>query len=439
MNRREFLKAASLIPGATLLGLGHTGWAARVDETDTNHKRLIVVFLRGAIDGLNVVVPYGESAYYDARPTIAIPVRGGDETLTDLDGRFGLHPALAGLLPMWRERSLAFVHACGSPDNTRSHFDAQDYMESGTPGVKSTPDGWMNRLLATLPGAHTPTQAVSFGPTLPRIFGGKMSVANVSVGRNAARAMPLDRPVISNVFDRLYRGNDPLSRAYQEGQRARKQLLAGLEQDNFAGSEIGPPQAGPSRNRGEGEPQGRGEHMEASSNGAPPANGFTGIADRVARLMARDNSIQLAFLAVGGWDTHVNQGAVSGQLANRLRPLGDGLAALARNLGRAYRDTTIVVMSEFGRTVRENGNGGTDHGHGNVMWVLGGAVRGGKVYGIWPGLSEENLYQGRDLAVTTDFRDVAGAVLTRQLKLNGRQLATVFPGFRPSATAPDMV
>jgi len=439
MNRRKFLKAASLIPGVTLLTLSNTGWAARVNETDANHKRLIVVFLRGAVDGLNVVIPYGESAYYDARPTIAIPARGGDDTLIDLDGHFGLHPALAGLAPLWQEHSLAFVHACGSPDATRSHFDAQDYMESGTPGVKATPDGWMNRLLATLPGARAPTRGVSFGPTLPRIFSGKIPVANVAVGKAAAQPMPLDRPVVSAAFDRLYRGDDPLSRAYREEQQTRRQLLAELKQDNFVGSEIGPPQAGPSRNRGEGEPQGRGEHMEAASNGAPPAGGFVQIADEAARLMARDQRIQLAFFAVGGWDTHINQGGGAGQLANHLRPLGDGLARLARNLGDAYRDTVIVVMSEFGRTVRENGNGGTDHGHGNVMWVMGGAVRGGKVYGNWPGLSEENLYQGRDLAVTTDFRAVIGTILTQHLQLNGQKLAAVFPGFRPSAATPNIV
>ena len=410
MNRRQFLKTASLIPGVTLLTLGRIGWAARLNETDVNHKRLIVVFLRGAVDGLNVVVPYGESAYYDARPTIALPARGGADALIDLDGHFGLHPALAGLAPLWQERSLAFVHACGSPDATRSHFDAQDYMESGTPGVKATPDGWMNRLLAALPGTHASTQAVSFGPTLPRIFSGKAPVANVAVGTAAAQPMPLDRPVVSAAFDRLYRGDDPLSRAYREGQQTRRQLLAELKQD-----------------------------MEASGNGAPPASGFVEIADEAARLMARDRRIQLAFLAVGGWDTHVNQGAVAGQLANHLRPLGEGLARLVHLLGDAYRDTVIVVMSEFGRTVRENGNGGTDHGHGNVMWVMGGAVRGGKVYGNWPGLSEENLYQGRDLAVTTDFRAVIGTILTRHVKLNGQQLATVFPGFRGTSPAINIV
>jgi uncharacterized protein (DUF1501 family) len=394
MNRREFLKIAGLIPALTMEPLGNLGWAAGVKDGNTARRKLIVVFMRGAVDGLNLVIPYNESAYYDGRPSIAV---------TDLDGRFGLHPALASLIPLWRERSLAFVHACGSPDPTRSHFDAQDYMESGTPGVKSTPDGWMNRLLATLPGPHAPTEGVSFGPTLPRIFSGRMTVANVSVGKNAARPMPLDRPAVSDAFDRLYRGNDALDQAYREGQTARKQLLGELKQD-----------------------------MEAASNGAPSASGFVQIADQVARLMARDRNIQLAFLAVGGWDTHVNQGAGTGQLANHLRPLGDGLANIAHNLGDAYADTVIIVMSEFGRTVRENGNGGTDHGHGNVMWVMGGAVRGGKVYGKWPGLSADALYQGRDLAVTTDFRDVVGAVLERHMKLDNRQLSAVFPGFKPA-------
>jgi len=406
MNRREFLKIAGLLPALTLQPLGNYGWAARVQDANAARRKLIVVFMRGAVDGLNLVIPYNESAYYDGRPSIAVLAGGGENALTDLDGRFGLHPALASLIPLWRERSLAFVHACGSPDPTRSHFDAQDYMESGTPGVKSTPDGWMNRLLAVLPGPHAPTEGISFGPTLPRIFSGKMTVANVSVGKNAARPMPLDRPAVSNAFDRLYRGNDALDRAYREGQTARKQLLGELKQD-----------------------------MEAASNGAPSASGFVQISDQVARLMARDRSIQLAFLAVGGWDTHVNQGAGTGKLANHLRPLGDGLANLARNLGGAYDDTVIIVMSEFGRTVRENGNGGTDHGHGNVMWIMGGAVRGGKVHGKWPGLSADELYQGRDLAVTTDFRDVVSAVLERHMKLDTRQLAGVFPGFRPAPAA----
>lgn len=397
MNRRRFLLSTAISTGLSLLPLGRNGWAA-IDSKPIGSQRLVVIFLRGAVDGLNVVVPYGETAYYDGRPTIALAKPGEDGGVSDLDGYFGLHPALASLMPLWRQGALAFVHAAGSPDPTRSHFDAQDYMESGTPGVKTTPDGWMNRLLESLPGPHSPTEAVSFGPTLPRIFSGRMNVANLPMGRAAARPMPLDRPLIAAEFDRLYAGDGPLDRAYREGRSARSQLLSELQQD-----------------------------MKEADNGAPTPAGFPADAQRLARLIAGNGNIRLAFLALGGWDTHVNQGAAQGQLANHLRPLGEGLAALTQGLGPEMRNTVILVMSEFGRTVRENGNGGTDHGHGNTMWLMGGPVRGGKVYGDWPGLDGQGLYQGRDLAVTTDFRAVASAVAERHLGLTDRQLDHVFP------------
>lgn len=397
MNRRRFLLSTAISTGLSLLPLGRNGWAA-IDSKPIGSQRLVVIFLRGAVDGLNVVVPYGETAYYDGRPTIALAKPGEDGGVSDLDGYFGLHPALASLMPLWRQGALAFVHAAGSPDPTRSHFDAQDYMESGTPGVKTTPDGWMNRLLASLSGPHSPTEAVSFGPTLPRIFSGRMNVANLPMGRAAARPMPLDRPLIAAEFDRLYAGDGPLDRAYREGRSARSQLLSELQQD-----------------------------MKEADNGAPTPAGFPADAQRLARLIAGNGNIRLAFLALGGWDTHVNQGAAQGQLANHLRPLGEGLAALTQGLGPEMRNTVILVMSEFGRTVRENGNGGTDHGHGNAMWLMGGPVRGGKVYGDWPGLDGQGLYQGRDLAVTTDFRAVASTVAERHLGLTDRQLDHVFP------------
>lgn len=396
MQRREFLRAMALAAGLVLVPIGRSGFAAAT--ANANKKRLVVVFLRGAVDGLNIVVPYGDARYYDARPTLAIAKPGISAGVFDLDGNFGLHPALASLMPQWRNGSLAFIHACGSPDPSRSHFDAQDYMESGTPGVKNTPDGWMNRLLAVLPGPQQPTRAVSLGSTLPRILRGSMAVANLPTGRAAERPMPLDRQVVSNAFNRLYNGNDVLSRAYHEGELAHQQLLADLQQD-----------------------------MRTADNGAPTPIGFTNDTERLGALMAGSSGVQLAFLALGGWDTHVNQGAAQGQLANHLKPLSEGLAALATGLGPTYQDTVILVISEFGRTVRENGNAGTDHGHGNVMWVMGGAVQGGKVYGEWPGLAEENLYQGRDLAVTTDFRSAIGTVLAHHLRLDDRQLSGVFP------------
>ena len=404
MDRRQFLKYLASMFVISLWPLGLTGWAGGLDsdilssQPQLKRKKLIVLFQRGAVDGLSVVVPYGDGHYYDARPSIAIPSSGQSNGVLDLNGYFGLHPALASVLPLWQNKTLGFVHACGSPDPTRSHFDAQNFMECGTPGNPSTPDGWMNRLLSVLPGAHAPTQAVSLGPVLPRIFQGRMNVSNIALGKNADHPMPIDRPMVESAFDELYKGNDPLSQAYLQGQLARKQLMSDLQQ-----------------------------HMEMASQGAPSPTGFTDSAGRLAQLINEDANIQLVFLDLGGWDTHVNQGASKGQLANHLGGLGDGLAALVKGLGASYNDTMILVMSEFGRTIHENGDGGTDHGHGNAMWVMGGAVKGGVIQGQWPGLDTEALYEERDLAVTTDFRSVIGAVLQQHMRLNNEQLSVVFP------------
>jgi uncharacterized protein (DUF1501 family) len=402
MGRRDFLRATATLATTGVVLLGPHAWAARALDGDTSHKRLVVVFLRGAVDGLNVVVPYGESAYYEERPTIALPRGGGEGALINLDGHFGLHPALSSVTPMWRDGTLAFVHACGSPDPSRSHFDAQDYMESGTPGLKSTSDGWMNRMLAALPGSHGPTEAVSVGPVVPRILAGRMPVANIAMGKAAARPMPMDNPRVEDAFDQLYGGTDAMSHAYREGRMARKRLLAELESD-----------------------------MRQADNGAPSPDGLPDSTTRLAHLIQRDATIRTAFIGLGGWDTHVSEGSVKGQLANHLKPLGDGLANFVRQLGPAYSDTVILVISEFGRTVHENGNGGTDHGHGNVMWVMGGPVRGRQVYGRWAGLSKGALYQERDLAVTTDFREPIATVLRSHMGIAGAQIDRIFPN-RPT-------
>lgn len=399
MDRREFLRHAMLASGAVLLGVGTRGWAARLAAAADDNRRLVVVFLRGAVDGLNVVVPWADDRYYEARPSIAIPKPGQVGGVTDLDGYFGLHPALAQVLPFWQDKSLAFVHASGSPDPSRSHFEAQAFMESGTPGVATTPDGWLNRVLGALPGPRSPTEALSLGPTLPRILSGRNAVSNLPLGRNADHPIAMDRPKVADAFAALYQGDTPVDMAFQQGQRARGELMSDLSQD-----------------------------MANSYNGAPSVMGFAQDTTRLAKLMSSDASIRLAFLSVGGWDTHVGEGAAKGQLSNHLQSLGEGLAALVQSLGRTYEDTAILVMSEFGRTVRENGNAGTDHGHGNVMWVMGGRLKGGKVYGEWPGLADDQLYQNRDLAVTTDFRQVAAALLTRHLKLSDAALEQVFPG-----------
>lgn len=397
MHRRQFLRFLTDFGTGAIATLGSRGWVARSLATPPHSKRLVVLFLRGGIDGLSVVVPHGETDYYEARPAIALPQPNKDGGVLDLDGQFGLHPSLAPLLPLWNGGTLAFVHACGSSDPTRSHFDAQHYMEVGTPGNKKTPDGWMNRLLGVLPG-QTPVEAVSVGQSISPILSGSEPASNISLGRNAARKLPIDRDNVRTAFDRLYSDDDPLSVAYREGRTARDRLLKELEAE-----------------------------MEAANNGAPLPAGFAGDARQLASLIVRDPQIQLAFMDLGGWDTHVSQGSTRGILANRLQRLGEGVATLVENLGETYADTTIIVMSEFGRTVKENGNGGTDHGHGNAMWVLGGSVRGGKVYGRWPGLSEDELYEGRDLAVTTDFRDVLAPTLKSQFNLTPAQLTQVFP------------
>ena len=397
-TRRRVIALSAGLAGAAILplpGLATTGAAPP--------RRLVVVLLRGAVDGLNIVVPYRDEAYYAARPSIAIGRPSEPGGGLALDTEFALHPALAGLLPLWEHKQLAFVHAAGLQEPTRSHFDAQLFIENGTPGRRGTPDGWMNRLLAALPaspgGARSPTEALAVGPTMPQIMRGRMAVANLPLAV-PMRPSALDKPEVASGFDRLYAGDGVQGRAYRQGRAARADLAAGLS-----------------------------PAMEGADNGAPPPTGLPAQAVRLARLMAREPRIRLVFLGYGGWDTHVRQNA---QLTERLKPLGDGLAALAQGLGEAWNDTLVVVLSEFGRTLRENGDGGTDHGHGNVMWLLGGGVRGGRVYGEWPGLGAAQLWEGRDLAVTTDYRHVLAVAAERHLRLADRQLGLIFPGL-PSA------
>jgi uncharacterized protein (DUF1501 family) len=397
MKRRDFMRLAAA-SGAILLPVGRHAWAASVPDASAMQKKLIVIMLRGAVDGLSVVAPVGDAEYYRLRPNIAVPKPGQENGALDLDGYFGLNPSLSALQPLWQQGKLAFVHASGSPDITRSHFDAQDYMESGTPGRKATQDGWMNRLLGQMSGPSTPTRAVSIGPVMPRILTGKFEASNIASGSAASRPTLLDRPQVNKAFSQMYQGDDKYSKSFQQAQESHKEVMGSLD-----------------------------DEMKAANGGAPLPNGFPDDAQRLAHLIRNDHNVQFAFMALGGWDTHVNQGTVKGQLANRLEPLGNGLAALAQQLGPTFDDTTIVVMSEFGRTVKQNGNNGTDHGHGNVMWVLGGAVNGGKVYADWQGLDNVHLYEGRDVPVTTDFRWVLAQVAERHLRMSDAALQQVFP------------
>src|SRR5215469_10880319 len=221
MRRRDFLQRGA----AMLLPLGRNAWALAAEG---GPRRLIVVLLRGAVDGLNVVIPYAEDAYYRERPSIAIAPPGKLDGALALDGHFALHPALAGLMPLWEDRGLAFVHAAGSPDPTRSHFDAQLYLENGTPGQSATRDGWMNRLLLALPGPRGVTDAIGVGPTVPRILAGQAAVATLPLGPDGAQPLPIDQPQIASAFDRLYSGNDDLAKSYRDGRTARTQLISAL-------------------------------------------------------------------------------------------------------------------------------------------------------------------------------------------------------------------
>jgi uncharacterized protein (DUF1501 family) len=404
MKRRQFFKQTALIGASGLISLGAHSWAYRAQAqssgSDENAPRLIVIFLRGAADGLNIVVPYQEPHYYEARPVIAITPPNSPEGAIDLDGQFGLHPALEPLMSEWQSGNLAFVHACGSVDATRSHFQAQDYMETGTPG-ESTADGWLNRLLALLPGDN-PTQAVSVGARMPLIFTGNEAVASLADNGQADRPLPVDRPQIQTAFDQLYAGNSNLASAYQEGREAREIVLREVSE----------------------------EMMEASRGAQTPAS-FVSSARDLARLMSGDAATRVAFMELGGWDTHVNEPDI---LQRNLASLADGLKGLVQGLGKAYDHTSIVVMSEFGRRVAENGNGGTDHGHGNVLWLLGGGIQGQKVYGQWPGLAPAEQHESRDLAITTDFRDVLISLLKQQFDLDSADLARVFPNYQAQTT-----
>ncbi|HTS78145.1 MAG TPA: DUF1501 domain-containing protein [Bryobacteraceae bacterium] len=399
MNRRIFLKNSAM----AMVGVGSTpAWLSRAlyasDAPSPRKKILVAIFQRGAVDGLNVVVPHGEPRYYEMRPTIAVPRPDGTpDSAIDLDGFFGLHPALKALKPIYDSGRLAVVQAVGSPDPTRSHFDAQDYMESGTPGFKATGDGWLNRAIPA--GAKSPLRAVSMTPDLPRALRGQ----NDAVAINNLNEFQVRDSQESSVFESMYENTSD-------------KFLNGTGRETFEAVKL---------------MQSIARQAYTPANGAKYPGGRLGQSLRqIAQLVKSNVGLEVAFADVGGWDTHVNevgQKASQGQLPNLLQNLGDALAAFYQDLGDRMAEVSVVTMSEFGRTARENGNRGTDHGHANVMLALGGDIRGGKVYGDWPGLAEEQLYEGRDLNLTTDFRDVLGELVTRHL--GNRQLGIVFPGY----------
>ena len=403
ITRRVFLRNSALaVVGTTAIPSFLTRAAFGSIEPATRVKRLVVIFQRGAADGLNIVVPHGETAYYAMRPSISVP----HKEVLDLDGFFGLHPSLASLHPLWDQKHLAIVHAAGSPDPTRSHFDAQDFMESGTPGLKATPDGWLNRCLHSLKtsGDQSAFRAIALGPALPRILtGAERAVAVNNINDFAVGGRNPNANPIANTFEAMY-------------DQSVDSVLHGTGQETFDAVKM-LKAANPAK-------------YKPAPGADYPRGRFSDSLKQLAQLIKANLGVQIAFADIGGWDHHVNEGSTQGQIANILREFSQSLSAFWTDLGDLAEDTVVVTMSEFGRTARENGNRGTDHGHANVMFVMGGPVKGGKVYGQWPGLDQGQLYEGRDLAVTTDFRRVLGEAVARHL--GNSRLDQVFPGYESS-------
>jgi uncharacterized protein (DUF1501 family) len=400
-SRRVFLRNgafAMVSLGFAPSFLARTAFAAAPGRRT---KRLIAIFQRGAVDGLSMIVPYGEAEYYRARPTIAIGrPKGAADAVVDLNGFFGFNPRLAPLKALWDRRDLAIVHACGSPDATRSHFDAQDYMETATPGVKSTSDGWLNRyLMARQTEQPSAFRGVSLTQQLPRALQGRASA--LAMNQISQFGIRRGSQMVGASFEAQYAA-------------AADRVLNGVGREAFDAMKA-LRTADPSR-------------YEPAAGADYPRSPFGQALKQIAQLSKADLGLEVAFAEIGGWDTHVNQGATQGQLATRLDDFARSLAALVVDLGDRLADTVVLTMSEFGRAVAENGNRGTDHGHGNAMIVIGGGVRGGDVYGKWPGLTADQRFERRDLAVTTDFRDVFGEIVVRHLGL--ADPSAIFPNYQ---------
>ncbi len=409
MDRRFFIRSSGI--GLAAFGLMAAApeflhqFARAQAPTYGRKKVLVTIFQRGAVDGLNMVVPHGDGNYYSLRRQIAIQPPSRTEGAIDLNGHFGLHPAMASLSEFWKSKRLAVIHSAGSPDNTRSHFDAQDYMESGTPGYKGTRDGWLNRSLQSTAGPEdSPFRAVAMTQQLPRsLYGKAASIAMTDLADFTING-GLYTSDLKGGFEGLY-------------EKDTKDTLGETGKETFAAVDF-LKRADPAKYK----PQ----------NGAVYPNSQLGRSLRqIAQLIKAGVGLEVAFAESGGWDTHVNQGGARGQMANLLRDFSNSIAAFTTDIGKRMDDVLILTMSEFGRTARENGSRGTDHGHGNAMLVLGNSVKGGKVYGDWKGLKNEELNEGRDLAVTTDFRDVFAEVALKHL--GNKDLATLFPRYAAKA------
>ena len=366
-TRRDFLKSSSI----ALAGFAASPSFLLNAAHQKDSPIIVAIFQRGAADGISMVVPFGDKHYQSARPQIAVP------DSIDLDGFFGLHPALDSLKPLYEEGHLAAVHAVGSPSSTRSHFDAQDYMESGAPGSKSVSDGWLNRYMQVkVESGKTPFRAVAIDATVPRsLMGAAPALAMQRVAEFGIRGGRVSAD-LEEVFAELYENTFDAVKMLRSANPQQYVPAAGVQYPN-----------------------------------SPYGQALL----QIAQLIKSGIGLEVAFADIGGWDTHANQGSSRGQLANRLKDFGDGIAALYRDLGDRMRNVVILTMTEFGRAIRQNGSGGTDHGHASSLFVAGGDVKGGKGDGRWPGLAPEQLFENRDLAVTTAFRDGFSEILLKHL------------------------
>lgn len=384
MLRRQFLSAALTVP---FLGTAGRVYALPIKAT----PRLLVVFLRGAYDATNIVVPVSSDFYYEARPTLAVP----KDKLLPLNGDWGLHPALKdSIYPLWGNSQVAFIPFAGTDDTSRSHFETQDTIELGQPrdGSRDYQSGFMARAAQTLAGS-TP---ISFTADLPLSFRGSREIPNIALNF-AGKPGVTGRDAM--LIQSMYAGQD-LAPAVAEGFSVQSEVYRTISRE-----------------------------MLAASRNAVSPKGFELAAERIGILM-RDK-FNLGFVDVGGWDTHVNQGGADGYLAGRIGELGRGLALLASTLGNAWRDTIVIVISEFGRTFRENGDRGTDHGHGSVYWVLGGKVRGGQIAGRQVSVNQSTLFQDRDWQVLNNYRALIGGIFAKAYGINQTQLQKIFPSSQP--------
>ena len=448
VTRRLFLKKGAIalasIGFAPILGPAFLRQAAFGAETTAQKRKktLVCIFQRGAADGLNIVVPHGDPDLYRLRPNLAVPrPQSGNAAASalDLDGFFGLHPALAPFLPIYKAGHLAAIHACGSPDGTRSHFDAQDYMESGAPGNKRVGDGWLSRTVLSCPEDQAKLAAHSAGSPFRAVaIGGDHGLPRSLQGDAGALAIPdlktfgVGMPEIGRGKGRRLAGNGNVDNAAMAAMASTRQssVVDGFE--TIYDSTVGDVLHGTGKESFEAismlKKANPGNYVP--SNGANyPAGRYGDSLKQIAQLIKADVGVEVAFAEMGGWDTHVNEGP---RLTQQLREFGAGIAALYRDLGDRMSDVVILTMSEFGRTARQNGNNGTDHGHATCFFALGGDVNGGKVLGKWPGLADGQLYENRDLALTTDFRSVFGEVATKHLGAQGLQ--RIFPGFQGTTT-----